>query len=98
MPKARYDVDPLYYGLILEPAIRIERTTCGLRNRNRGVAQVLDDWAIPSSRHADGADGESVLFVPSQFISSTFAALLNTVITPPPSSAHTGAGWVLGPI
>lgn len=47
-----------------------------------GVAQVLDDWAIPFSSRSSGGDGELVLFVACRFISARFAALLNTGITP----------------
>ena len=31
----------------MEPAIRIERTTCGLRIRFRGLLKSLMTWAIP---------------------------------------------------
>lgn len=47
-----------------------------------GVAQVLDDWAIPFSSRSSGGDGELVLFVARRFIYARFAALLNTGITP----------------
>ncbi|WP_455376973.1 hypothetical protein [Petrachloros mirabilis] len=33
----------------MEPATRIERATCGLRISDKGIAQVVDDWAIPPS-------------------------------------------------
>ena len=50
----------------------------------KGVAQVLDDWAIPFSFRTSGAVGKSVLFIPSQSVSASFLALLNTGITPAP--------------
>ena len=43
-----------------------------------GVAQVVDDWAIPFSSRSSGGVGELVLFVARRFISARFAALLNT--------------------
>lgn len=49
---------------------------------SEGVAQVIDDWAIPFSFRTSGGVGEYVLFVACQFISARFAALLNTGITP----------------
>ena len=52
-----------------------------------GVAQVIDDWAIPFSSRSSGGDGELVLFVACRFISARFAALLNTGITPVSSQA-----------
>src|SRR5262245_55194 len=54
----------------LVPPIRIERTTRGLGISDRGVAQVLDDWAIPFSYRTNSVGGESVLFVACQSISS----------------------------
>ena len=47
-----------------------------------GVAQGLDDWAIPFSFRTRSAVGKSVLFVPRESISTKFAAPLNTGITP----------------
>ena len=52
-----------------------------------GVAQVVDDWAIPFSSRSSGGVGELVLFVARRFISARFAALLNTGITPVSSQA-----------
>lgn len=49
---------------------------------SEGVAQVVDDWAIPFSSRSSGGVGELVLFVARRFISPRFAALLNTGITP----------------
>jgi hypothetical protein len=37
----------------MEPAIRIERTACGLRISDRGVAQVIDDLGNPFFHIAD---------------------------------------------
>ena len=54
---------------------------------SEGVAQVVDDWAIPSFFRDSGGVGEYVLFVACQFISARFAALLNTGITPVSSQA-----------
>ena len=48
-----------------------------------GVAQGLDDWAIPFSFRTRSAVGKSVLFVPRESISTKFAAPLNTGMTPP---------------
>ena len=65
---------------------------------SEGVAQVLDDWAIPFSSRTRSAVGESVLFVASQSVSARFAALLNTGITPAPQGAQTGVPLGMGPI
>lgn len=54
---------------------------------SEGVAQVIDDWAIPFSSRTSGGVGELVLFVARRFISARFAALLNTGITPVSSQA-----------
>ena len=54
---------------------------------SEGVAQVVDDWAIPFSFRSSGGVGELVLFVARRFISARFAALLNTGITPVSSQA-----------
>jgi hypothetical protein len=41
----------------MEPATRIERATCGLRNCERGIAQVIDEvgnpLVIPADRQSE---------------------------------------------
>ena len=62
-----------------------------------GVAQALDDWAIPFSFRTSGAVGELVLFVARRFIIARFAALLNTGITPISSQASRRGDTPWGP-
>ena len=56
-----------------------------IKSERQGVAQVLDDWAIPFSFRTSRVVGESAQFVARLSVSVRFAALLNTVTTPPPN-------------
>src|SRR6185295_16416152 len=70
------------YRVKMELARGIEPPTCGLQNRNRGVAQVVDDMGNPFVIPGDWCTQLSVLFVSLCRTSCQFVACSNTVITP----------------